>query len=131
VTVIRQLDFSEGKGGDDVGSVSSVRGKRVKMRTVLFLVKTRPCYKTYAYYLLFLKLASRLSFVSLDLENGRIPSEGQQIVNQLEEKLNSINKFATEAYNSIISNAQVVLKCYSSLCMCLLTLVICVCKYYK
>ena len=48
-------------------------------------------------------------FVLLDLENGRIPSEGQQIVNQLEEKLNSINKFATEAYNNIISNAQVIL----------------------
>ena len=50
--------------------------------------------------------------VLLDLENGRIPSEGQQIVNQLEEKLNSISKFATEAYNSIISNAQVIFKSY-------------------
>ena len=48
-------------------------------------------------------------FVLIDLENGRIPSEGQQIVNQHEEKLNSINKFATEAYNNIISNAQVIL----------------------
>lgn len=63
------------------------------------------------YYLFFLKFASKLFFVLLGLENGRIPSEGQQIVNQLEEKLNSINKFATEAYNSIISNAQVICKC--------------------
>lgn len=48
------------------------------------------------------------SFLSLDLEDGRIPSEDQQVVNQLEEKLNAINKFATEAYNSVISNAQVI-----------------------
>lgn len=30
VTVIRQLNFSEGKGGDDAGSVSSVRGEWVE-----------------------------------------------------------------------------------------------------
>lgn len=63
------------------------------------------------YFLFFPKFASNVFFVLLDLENGRIPSEGQHIVNQLEEKLNSINKFATEAYNSIISNAQVICKC--------------------
>ena len=68
-------------------------------------------FSIFVYYLLFPKFALTIFFVLLDLENGRIPSEGQQIVNQLEEKLNSINKFATEAYNSIISNAQVILKC--------------------
>ena len=62
------------------------------------------------YYVSFLRKASKLffSFLSLDLEDGRIPSEDQQVVNQLEEKLNAINKFATEAYNSVISNAQVI-----------------------
>lgn len=66
------------------------------------------------YYSLFLRFALKILFVLLDLENGRIPSEGQQIVNQLEEKLNSISKFATDAYNSIISNAQVIVKCHIS-----------------
>ncbi|KAJ7339463.1 CDK5 regulatory subunit associated protein 2 [Desmophyllum pertusum] len=66
VTVIRQLNFSEGKGGDDAGSIGSVR----------------------------------------DLENGRTPVENQQVVDELEEKLNAINKFASEAYNSVISNSQ-------------------------
>ena len=47
-------------------------------------------------------------FCLLDLENGGIPTEDEQVVNQLEEKLNAINKFATEAYNSVISNSQVV-----------------------
>ena len=36
VTVIRQLSFSEGKGGDDVGSVSSIRGERVKRKIISF-----------------------------------------------------------------------------------------------
>ena len=58
-----------------------------------------------------MKSALKLFFVLLELENGRIPSERQQIVNQLEEKLNSMNRFATEAYNSIISNAQVIFIC--------------------
>lgn len=34
VTVIRQLSFSEGKDGDDVGSVSSIRGERVKRKII-------------------------------------------------------------------------------------------------
>ncbi|XP_022783797.1 myomegalin-like isoform X2 [Stylophora pistillata] len=66
VTVIRQLDFSEGKGGESRSTVESGR----------------------------------------DLENGTICTEKPQVLNQLEEKLNSINKVATEAYNSVISTSQ-------------------------
>ena len=42
-----------------------------------------------------------------DLENGRVSSDDEEVVNQLEQKLNVINKHATDVYNSIISNAQV------------------------
>lgn len=66
VTVMRQLDFSEGKGGESRSTVESGR----------------------------------------DLENGTICTEKPQVLNQLEEKLNSINKVATEAYNSVISTSQ-------------------------
>ena len=45
--------------------------------------------------------------VFVDIENGRISGEDQEVVDQLEGKLNAINKSATDAYNSIISNAQV------------------------
>jgi len=40
------------------------------------------------------------------LENERISSGDLQVVDQLEEKLNAINKFATDVYKSIISSAQ-------------------------
>lgn len=43
-----------------------------------------------------------------DLENGVDSIEDQEIVDQIDEKLNTINKFATEAYNSVISKAQVI-----------------------
>ncbi|XP_015773834.1 PREDICTED: uncharacterized protein LOC107352046 [Acropora digitifera] len=40
------------------------------------------------------------------LENERISSGDLQVVDQLEEKLNAINKFATDVYRSIISSTQ-------------------------
>lgn len=62
----RRLNFSERKGGEDIGTVESVT----------------------------------------DLQNGGISTEEQQVMSQLEEKLDSLNKFATEAYNSVISSSQ-------------------------
>ena len=58
-------------------------------------------YDTQSYSNLFLLL------VFVDVENGRISGEDQEVVDQLEGKLNAINKSATDVYNSIISNAQV------------------------
>ncbi|XP_068692836.1 myomegalin-like [Montipora foliosa] len=40
------------------------------------------------------------------LENGSTSSEDGRVVDQLEEKLNAINKFATDMYNSIMSSSQ-------------------------
>lgn len=65
-TVIRELNFSKGKGVDDDESVGSAKA----------------------------------------LENGSTSSEDGRVVDQLEEKLNAINKFATDMYNSIISSSQ-------------------------
>ena len=59
------------------------------------------------------KLFKLKLFSLLDLQNGGISTEEQQVMNQLEEKLDSLNKFATEAYNSVISSSQVV--CFLSL----------------
>lgn len=59
------------------------------------------------------KLFELKLFSLLDLQNGGISTEEQQVMSQLEEKLDSLNKFATEAYNSVISSSQVV--CFLSL----------------
>ena len=56
-------------------------------------------------YLAFLKTTLLFSFAAL--ENERISIGDLQVVDQLEEKLNAINKFATDVYKSIISSAQV------------------------
>ena len=56
-------------------------------------------------YLAFFK--TTLLFSVAALENERISSGDLQVVDQLEEKLNAINKFATDVYKSIISSAQV------------------------
>lgn len=56
-------------------------------------------------YLAFLKTALLFSFAAL--KNERISSGDLQVVDQLEEKLNAINKFATDVYKGIISSAQV------------------------
>lgn len=51
--------------------------------------------------------------VFADVENGRKSGEDREVVDQLEQKLNAINKFATDVYNSIISSAQVMFFTFS------------------
>lgn len=51
--------------------------------------------------------------VFADVENGMNSGEDREVVDQLEQKLNAINKFATDVYNSIISSAQVMFFTFS------------------
>lgn len=129
--VIRQLSFSEGKGTEDDSSVGSARGNWKKKnadtyspcpffsypggggkhsRWYRFLLKALPTRTANEIWLvglpcIFKKTALLFSFAAL--ENERISSGDLQVVDQLEEKLNAINKFATDVYKSIISSAQV------------------------
>lgn len=57
------------------------------------------------FHLAYLKTACPSSFAAL--ENERISSGDLEVIDQLEEKLNAVNKFATDVYKSIISSAQV------------------------
>ena len=53
VTVIRQLNFSEGKGGDDAGSVSSARGKKLNESEVSYILV---CSKSKQFLLIWLNI---------------------------------------------------------------------------